>query len=229
MNYKWLLFDADNTLFDFTFSQRKALENSFAQYHLEYQDKIFEEFVKINLDIWTAYDRNEMTHQEIKHERFNRLFKIHDIEGVDIDEFNDFFIDQLIANSKLLEGAEEILTYLHGKAKVALITNGMKEVQRPRYEQCRLKHIFDDVFISGELGMSKPNHEFFRHVHEQTGYQNKEQYLVIGDNLIADVKGGKDYGFRTCWFNILNDRHAENKDADYIITRLEELIDIVSK
>jgi 2-haloacid dehalogenase len=227
MKYKWLLFDADNTLFDFTFSQRKALENSFDQYNLEYKKEIFDEFVKINFIIWSAYDRNEITHEEIKSERFRRLFSEFSIFGIDLKEFNYYFISQLILNSKLLDGAEEILTYLHRKTKVALITNGMKEVQRPRYEQCKLKHIFNKVFISGEMGISKPNYEYFRFVHEETGNFDKEEYLVVGDNLIADVKGGKDYGFNTCWYNIHNDSSEEFENADYVINSLNELIEIV--
>ena len=183
--------------------------------------------MKINLDIWSAYDRNEISHEEIKHERFKRLFDIHQIEDIDLDGFNDYFISQLIENSKLLDGAEGILRYFHGKAKVALITNGMKEVQRPRYEQCKLKHIFDKVFISGEIGLSKPNSDFFSFVHHETGLHNKDEYLVIGDNLIADIKGGKDYGFKTCWFNFLNEEILTNNNADFVITDLEELIQIV--
>lgn len=223
MKYKWLLFDADNTLFDFTYSQRKALENSFDHYNLTYKNEVFDEFVKINFTIWSAYDRNEMTHEEIKSERFSRLFTVYGISGIDLKDFNNYFIGQLIFNSKLLEGAEEILRYLHGKTSIALITNGMKEVQRPRYEQCHLKHIFDKVFISGEIGMSKPNFEYFRYVHLETGNFEKEKYLVVGDNLIADVKGGKDYGFRTCWYNIHNEQKEENSYADYTIKNLNEL------
>ncbi|MBK7096278.1 MAG: pyrimidine 5'-nucleotidase [Saprospiraceae bacterium] len=228
MKYKWLLFDADNTLFDFTFSQRKALENSFDHYNLEYKKEIFDEFVKINFIIWSAYDRNEITHEEIKSERFSRLFSVFGVSGIDLNEFNDYFISQLILNSKLLDGAEEILTYLHGKTNVALITNGMKEVQRPRYEQCQLKHIFNKVFISGEMGISKPNFEYFRFVHEETGNFDKGEYLVVGDNLIADVKGGKDYGFHTCWYNIHNVSSEEFENADYVINSLNELIEIVN-
>ena len=228
MKYKWLLFDADNTLFDFTYSQRKALENSFDFNNLEYYEEVFEEFIKINMTIWAAYDRNEITHEEIKYERFSRLFSLYDISEIDLIHFNDYFISQLIINSKLLEGAENILRYLHGKTKVALITNGMKEVQRPRFEQCKLKHIFDKVFISGELGLSKPNYEYFRFVHEETGKLDKDDYLVVGDNLIADVKGAKDYGFDACWYNI-HDEHSEKyHEADYVINSLHELIDIVN-
>lgn len=227
MRYKWLLFDADNTLFDFTYSQRISLQELFQHYGYDFFEDTYAEFVKNNLEIWAAYDRNEITHEDIKYLRFSRVFDMYGISNVDIAEVNEFFIRHLIKNSKLLDGAEELLLFLHGKVKMALVTNGMKEVQRPRFEQCRLRHVFDHAFISGEIGLSKPNYDYFSYVHQATGNHDKNEYLVIGDNPVADVKGARDYGFNSCWFNIEN--HSVNKlnGADHVIHSLAEIYDIV--
>lgn len=227
MKYSWILFDADNTLFDFTYSQRKALEQTFGKFSLDYSDNVFDDFVKINIEIWTAYDRNEITHEEIKYLRFKRLFDVYVISEVDHRQFNTYFINKLISNSKLLDGAENLLLSLHGKTKIALITNGMKEVQRPRFEQCRLKYVFDQVFISGEIGKSKPNYEFFEYVHNNCNNEIKNNYLVVGDNLIADIEGGKNFGFDTCWYNINNEDIQEIEHADFVVNTLDELKQIL--
>jgi YjjG family noncanonical pyrimidine nucleotidase len=223
MRYKWLLFDADNTLFDFTYSQKKALKQCLEHYGHIFNDEIFSNFTNLNNEIWTAYDRNEISHEEIKMLRFKRLFDTLGIKGIDINEFNSKFIDKLVENSKLIENTDIYLEKLHRKINMAIITNGMKEVQRPRFEKCKHKSKFEQIFISGEMGKSKPNKEYFEYVHKATGALDKSQYLVVGDNIIADIKGAKDYGFDTCWFNPNRISDRNEKYADNVIQNIHEL------
>ena len=229
MKYKWLLFDADNTLFDFTYSQRKALENSFIEFDLMFNYDYFDTFHDINLNIWTDFDNNLIGHEEIKLERFRRLFEALEIEFDDLVAFNDNYINQLILNSKLYEGVSDILLQLEGKTQMAIITNGMKEVQRPRFDNFEYKHLFNSVFISGEMGLSKPNYDFYEYVHKNTGYGSKSDYLVIGDNPEADIRGGKQYGFDTCWIRTLAYENIfQSYFADYEINNLFQLFDLLN-
>lgn len=223
MKYEWILFDADNTLFDFTYSQKKALENCMKQYDLEFNDEIFSAFTKLNNEIWTAYDENKISHEEIKTLRFKKLFDLLGYDNVDLEEFNKKFIEQLVENSKLIENTDTYLEKLYGKVNMAIITNGMKEVQRPRFEKCKHKSKFEQIFISGEIGKSKPNKEYFDHVYKATGALDKSKYLVVGDNIKADIYGGKSFGFDTCWYNPGNIRDENEKYADYIIRNIHEL------
>lgn len=227
MKYKWILFDADNTLFDFTYSQRMALKETCLSFNVPYSSEIFSKFVEVNNVIWQAYDENKITHEEIKLERFRRLFKISNTNNVNLEDFNIYFIDKLIEHSKLIEGTEEFLIKIFGKIKIAIITNGMKEVQRPRFENWALKSNIDKLFISGEMGHSKPNKEYFEFVHQNTENISKSEYLVVGDNILADVKGGKDYGFDTCWFNPTVNNKGKNKYADFEIKAINQLCEII--
>ena len=187
----------------------------------------FSIFTELNNEIWKAYDENLISHEEIKTERFNRLFKLLDINSVDINQFNLLFINKLVEHSKLIDGTESFLRKLFGTVKISIITNGMKEVQRPRFEKCKLKSHFEQIFISGEMGISKPNKEYFEYVHNKTGNHKKTEYLVVGDNIIADVKGSKDYGFDSCWFNPASIEDRNSKYADYIINNIDEINDIL--
>ena len=227
MKYKWILFDADNTLFDFTHSQKKALENTFNTFNLNYYPELFPKFTALNNEIWRAYDENKISHDEIKTERFKVLFESIEIYGVDLKLFNIEFINNLIKYSKLIEGTEEFLLSIQGKLKIAIITNGMKEVQRPRFEKCRIKSIFEKIFISGEMGTSKPNNEYFEFVHENTENLDKKQYLVVGDNSMADIMGSKKYGFDTCWFNPHSLENEHKEYTDYEIKDIKELYEII--
>ena len=77
----------------------------------------------------------------------------------------------------------------------------MKEVQRPRLEASEIHTYFKAVVVSGEIGHSKPNHSYFEYVYDKLGQPNKDKVLVVGDNLIADIQGGKNDGFKTAWYN----------------------------
>ncbi len=223
MRYKWILFDADNTLFDFTYSQKKALEQCLLDFGYEFNDKIFNIFTRLNNEIWTAYDENKISHEEIKTLRFKRLFDELGKNNADINAFNNKFIEKLIEHSKLIEDTDTYLEKLYGKINMAIITNGMKEVQRPRFEKFPHKSKFEHIFISGEIRKSKPNKEYFEHVHKTTGALEKSNYLVVGDNIIADIYGGKNYGFDTCWYNpnMISDKNR--KYADYEIQNIHEM------
>jgi len=227
MKYKWILFDADNTLFDFTHSQMNALESTFKSFDLEYYPELFPKFTALNNKIWQAYDENKITHEEIKTERFRILFDSLNIHGVDLNKFNIEFITNLIKHSKLIDGTEDFLLTIHGKIKIAIITNGMKEVQRPRFEKCRIKNIFEQIFISGEMGTSKPNHEYFEFAHKNTENLNKNHYLVVGDNSMADIMGGKKYGFDTCFFNPHSIENEHKEFTDFEIKNITELSKIL--
>lgn len=226
-NYKHLLFDADNTLFDFTYSQRKALHICLSHFGYEFNENIFETFTKTNYKLWKAFDNNEITHEEIKLERFRAFFDVLQLPQPDLVKFNDMFIEKLIEHSKLLDGSEEFIVENHNKFRLYIITNGMKEVQRPRFENLHLKNNFKDVFISGEMGKSKPNRDFFQHVFDTVGDKDKSNYLVIGDNPVADVQGGKEFGFDTCWFNPHGYKVENREFIDFEIEKISELNNII--
>ena len=53
--FQTLLFDADNTLFDFTASERIALESVFLQHGYPLNEEIKEAYERINVDLWKKY------------------------------------------------------------------------------------------------------------------------------------------------------------------------------
>ncbi|MFQ5436613.1 MAG: HAD family hydrolase, partial [Anaerolineae bacterium] len=72
--YKWLLFDADGTLFDFAKAESKALANTFKQFDLPYSAAVGDIYRDINTQIWQALERGEITPNALRTTRFQRLF-----------------------------------------------------------------------------------------------------------------------------------------------------------
>ena len=84
---------------------------------------------------------------------------------------------------------------------MVLLTNGLKAVQRPRFARSALRECFHDVVISEEVGFAKPDPRIFDIAFERMGQPAKEEVLMVGDSLNADIRGGIGYGIDTCWFN----------------------------
>ena len=52
MKYKFLLFDADNTVLDFDKAEENALHNAFAKYGLPYDQHVLTTYKRNNLYMW---------------------------------------------------------------------------------------------------------------------------------------------------------------------------------
>ena len=65
-----------------------------------------------------------------------------------------------------------------------------------------MDHLFDSIVVSDEIGVAKPDKAFFDYVYTSIEHDVfKDEVLVIGDNLKADIGGARDYGFKTCWIS----------------------------
>lgn len=227
MKFNWILFDADNTIFDFHASSEIAFHKSFQKHGIQSTAESYKLFKKINLATWKAFDENKISHEAIKEYRFSKLFEEIRVNGIDPMEFNTLYFKKLVENIRYVEGAKEILSYLKGKVKLAIITNGMKEVQRPRLESSEIYDFFELIIVSGEIGFSKPNHSFFQYVYDEMDDCEKEKVLVVGDNLFADIKGGNDFGFKTAWFNPDLFERKDGIVPNYELINLNEIKNIL--
>ncbi len=199
MNYKLILFDADGTLYDFTRAEREAFDKTLRQFgiyeNLTYLHKKYE---KINLAIWKEFEVKKITSTKLRLERFQRFFKQEKL-SLDPQMISPVYLKYLSQGTHLLDGAEEIVKYFYGKCELALATNGLANVQNPRFAASHLIKYFQYIFISEEIGFPKPNKKYFEHIFEKLPYQDSA--IIIGDNLSSDIKGGNDFGIDTCWFN----------------------------
>jgi len=202
INYRWLLLDADNTLFDFTAAQNFSLTRTFLRFGVEPTQERKDRFKTINAGLWAAYDRGEITQEALVVERYRRFMESEDIQG-DPAEWNDYGLHCLAENPVLLPGAERLCRSLARRYLLALVTNGVPFVQRTRLERSPLAPFFGDrVFISGEMGCRKPEKVFFDTVLSKLkATRRKRQVLVIGDSLSSDIQGAFNAQLDSVWLN----------------------------
>jgi len=226
MNYKWLLFDVDSTLFDYDKAEKNALQETCCQFDLDYNTKVLGVYRKINNKIWSDFEKGKITPKQIKVRRFPMLFEKLNIES-DPKAFNDIFLKNLSEGLHLIEGAEEVLKALNEKYKIALITNGLQSVQRPRITRSVICKYISQITISEEVGVSKPDKKIFDIAFQRMNYPTRQEVLMIGDNLTSDIKGGNDYGIDTCWFNPEKINCDSGLQIKYEIEKLTELLNIL--
>jgi YjjG family noncanonical pyrimidine nucleotidase len=222
--YTWLLFDADNTLWDFDAAEAHALEQTLIERDIEWSAEVLGNYRLINRAVWDDYEKGRLPKEQLRDIRFQRLLQQyrHDHPA---EELSLSYRNYLAESHHLLDGAMEVLEYAQSRYRLGLITNGLKEVQRPRLANTGIAPYFSFIAISDELGVAKPNAAFFDYAHEQMGMPDRENVLVIGDNPNADVKGGLDYGYAACWL-----RHPGTADRKHLgetlrIRSIRELLD----
>ena len=222
MSYSIALFDADNTLLDFSRSERDALSECLLARGIEPTDQILSRYAEINDLHWKRLEQGLTTRARLRTDRFSDFFGE---LGLDLDptEMADDYIVALSAKSCCMEGAEELISHLAGRCRMFIITNGNASVQHARWNKTSMAPLFEGVFISEEMGVSKPDKLFFDRVAAAIPDFDPRHALVIGDSLSSDIRGGINAGIDTCWF----DRHGTSAPDDlpitYIISSLDEV------
>ena len=221
MKYSWLLFDADETLFDFRKSEARALKQTLEQANLPFRPEFTSQFAIFNEQVWREMERGEITRAELLVKRFHLFFEATHLNG-EAHTVSPLFLQHLALSADLFEGAEEVIRTLKTQHQLAIVTNGMRQVQRSRLENSAIHDCFEKIFISDEIGADKPTRAYFDKVYKEIGQPAKETVLIIGDNLTTDIKGGLDYGFHACWYNPKG--HSTDLPITYTIHHLKTLV-----
>jgi 2-haloacid dehalogenase len=198
--YQWLIFDADGTLFDFHQGETTALQLTTRKHGIEYTTHLHEVYNAISAELWGQFERGETTLKDLRVTRFERLFSELGI-GAEPESFNVDFMNDLGQQTQLLPGAESIVRDLSSRFQLLLATNGIAVVQRPRFARSSIRKYFEDVVISDEIGVAKPQTGFMEEAFLRMGDPPKSEVLMIGDSLSSDISAGANYGIDTCWFN----------------------------
>ncbi|OIN65709.1 noncanonical pyrimidine nucleotidase, YjjG family [Exiguobacterium sp. KRL4] len=226
MNYTTLLFDIDHTLLDFDATERAALRQLFKDEQLEWTDEREARYRKINRSLWQALERGEVTRNEAITSRFVTFFaeQGRTVDGSQIDARYRTYLSH---GTELIEGAIELLYVLKGKYQLYVVTNGVAATQHARLKGSGLAPYFDGIFVSEETGYQKPMPAFFDYVFDRIPDVTRDQTLIIGDSLTADIQGGITAGIATCWFNPGHAKAPVELTPTYTIERLDQLVTVL--
>jgi len=122
----------------------------------------------------------------------------------------------------------EILDHLKESYRLLLLTNGSPELQKTKLEITpELVPYFDQIVISGDFGRGKPDPSIFEHALSVMELQ-KDEVIMVGDNLMTDVLGANRAGIKTVWIN-RHDKERNEVIPTFEIKHLEELYPILTE
>lgn len=224
--YSILLFDADNTLFNFDAGNRRAFSEVCRICHLPDTDELFHAYEAVNSEMWSTFDRGECTKDFLVVERF-RLFLERAGLQADPVQCNKIHLSTLATNTVLLPHALEVCRTLAQTHSLYIVTNAVAAVQKARLAASDLRPYITDAFISEDAGASKPSVAYFDYVFSRIPGITQENCLLIGDSPSSDLQGANNYGIPCCWYNPRGLARPDGMRIDYEIRDLPELLPIV--
>jgi len=227
MKYKHLFFDLDHTLWDFEKNSSESLEEIFynsdlTSHGVSSLENFITSFLRINTELWDAFDRGKLHHSYIRENRFKMVF---DELGVVCPEnhveIGEIYLQTLPSKKHLLEGALDLLDYVSAKGyQLHIITNGFNEIQARKIASSGISHYFQNIVTFENANAKKPDPKIFAYA-LQVSKASPDESIMIGDNWIADILGAKQFGIDTVYVNPAGLKFDE--DPTFDIRRLEEL------
>lgn len=213
MKIQHVFFDLDHTLWDFEKNSDLTFQKVFTINNINTDLVSFLEVYKpLNFEYWKLYREEKVTKEELRYGRLKKTFDA--INYVISDEMIDVIADQYIACladfNYLFDGTFEILDYLKGKYKLHIITNGFEEIQSKKMMNSNIYHYFDKVITSESVGVKKPNSKVFTYALD-LAKADKENSIMIGDNIEADINGALKVGMKAIHCNFENEIIKSNE------------------
>ncbi len=198
-----IFFDLDHTLWDFEKNSALAFEKVLKKYQIKIELDIFLKFyVPLNLKYWELYRHEKVTQPQLRYGRLKDTFDQLNYEISDelIDLISTEYIHYLPEFNYLFDGTIEVLEYLNDKYCLHIITNGFQEVQAGKMKNSGIDKYFKTITNSEMAGVKKPNPKIFEYALQKANAQ-KQNSIMIGDCLDADINGALNFGMDAIHFN----------------------------
>lgn len=191
----WLFFDIGNVLMIDEPLMALHWEMLFHRLNATGQNITFEELMA------RREERVNRFHDSVPHRTISAQFlgeqddlKFH--EDVRIKLHQDFMTYNFV-----LPGAKCLLETLSEDYNLAMAANQPKLVFRQAMVDANLLDYFKVVGISDEMGLKKPDPDFFEAILSEAGCLPSEA-IMIGDRIDNDIAPAQKLGFRTIWFDL---------------------------
>lgn len=222
-----VLWDVDDTLLDFSYSERYAVTKCFRSIGREITEEQIQRYSRINDNYWKRLELGEVTQEQLFTGRFVALFNEYGIKNIDVEAFAKEYQEALGSVFSYLDDSLDVCRALQGRVRQYAVTNGDTAMQRNKLEISGLAGCMDDMFISEHIGAPKPYKEFFDYVLAHIEEKDKARILIVGDSVSSDIKGGIQAGIATCWYRPEGAVNQTVYRPDYEISDLHALFDIL--
>ena len=117
--------------------------------------------------------------------------------GFSVQQVKDL-VDEFFAGDVLDTALVDYVRMLHGHYKTALLSNAWDDTRQVIVERWHIEDAFDELIISSELGMVKPDPRIFRLALDKLGVEANQAVLV--DDMQRNVDGARRVGLEGICF-----------------------------
>ena len=217
LRYRYLLFDLDRTLWDFDENAKRAIFYLLDRYDPHGnslydgdKEEFFRKYEEINYTLWSEYEAGKITREELRAARFYKTFLLYGYDNQEMSTRIDIeYLQRMSQETALMPGALEVLKRSkEAGCKIALISNGFKEVQTNKVRTSGIGEYIDLLMTSEEAGVHKPSPAIFRitlsQLYDGPLSDIRRQTLMIGDDFTNDIEGAQIFGIDQFFYNYRN-------------------------
>lgn len=198
-----VFFDLDHTLWDFEKNSAMTFEKILLKNNIPVDPVEFiRHYSPINYKYWDLFRDDKISKDEMRYGRLIDTFAALNVQVNQsvVEILADEYIQYLPDNNHLFEGTFELLEYLKPKYNLHIITNGFHDLQNYKLDNSKLTPYFKTVTNSESAGVKKPNPIIYEFALRQANAK-REQSIMIGDCIHADVFGAINCGMEAILFN----------------------------
>lgn len=156
---------------------------------------------------------------------FSKLSGFYERYGVtEVDKVNSAYKKRILSFTcyTVFDDAATVLEYCKNLGyHNYIISNNYPELPHA-VAQLGLDKFFSGYMISADIGYEKPRPEIFWQAITMAG--NPEICYMVGDNPVADIRGGKDVGMKTI---LVHSAKGPSQYADHNCESLTEIMEII--
>lgn len=146
----------------------------------------------------------------------------------DFSEYRSFIYKAFAKVAVPFPGTIPMLEQLRRQGyKTGLITNGHHSLQYKKLRMLGLTPYFDEIIVSGDVMVDKPDREIFRMMCEKLNYKPSEM-IYIGDNPKTDIAGSRSAGYHTIWMKSTGQWQFGLEPPEWSVSKVEDIPDAVA-
>ncbi|MFW5719899.1 MAG: HAD family hydrolase [Candidatus Dojkabacteria bacterium] len=217
MYKKGVIFDLDDTLYDYQSANKYALKQTYKVIQKHAEVDSFHHFVQLFKDSKREITR-ELAGTAASHNRvlyFQRLIeKTHcAVRPATILKLYNTYWDTLLGHAQLFPGSVELLRFLASKnIPITIVTDHTAHVQLRKIESLGIAEYINYLVTSEEAGFDKPHPYIFLLALHKMGMLPVE-VMMIGDSLERDVVGANAVGIDTVHVDTQGIFHEKKLDT----------------
>jgi FMN phosphatase YigB (HAD superfamily)/ribulose-5-phosphate 4-epimerase/fuculose-1-phosphate aldolase len=212
MFYKGVIFDLDNTIYNYDSSHKKAIHETFLYIiknsNIEYKtEEVKEIYETVSTKI--KYELSNTASSHNKGIYFKQLLERLLMPLAILPVLNEIYWDTFYNTMECFVGVKEFISWNKKNGiKIGILTDYETEYQVQKLIKLDLIQYCDIIITSEEVGIEKPSSQMFQTILRKLNLSSDE-VIMIGDNFDKDIMGASNMNILSYWFHEKNEKYQK--------------------